>query len=41
MHAASGLLKVIKQAEAGSVWVVEGREEPYEIEFPERMGIRK
>lgn len=40
-HATTGMVKVIKQAESGTVWVVEGGEEPYEIEFPERTGTRK
>uniref|UniRef100_A0A1Y1N8K6 15-hydroxyprostaglandin dehydrogenase n=1 Tax=Photinus pyralis TaxID=7054 RepID=A0A1Y1N8K6_PHOPY len=37
---AKSVISIIQQSEPGSVWVVEGEEPPYEVEFPNRL-LRK
>ncbi|KAF5286287.1 hypothetical protein FQR65_LT12727 [Abscondita terminalis] len=38
---AKSLMTIINEAEFGSVWVVEGEELPYEVEFPTREQLKK
>lgn len=35
------LLRIVREAEPGSVWVIEDDKEAYEIEFGERIGTAK
>ncbi|KAF5303986.1 hypothetical protein FQA39_LY01771 [Lamprigera yunnana] len=40
-HVAENIIKIMKAAETGSVWIVEDNENPYEIDFPSRQELHK
>ncbi|KAK4876638.1 hypothetical protein RN001_009144 [Aquatica leii] len=41
LFVAKSLMNIISEAETGSVWVVEGEQPPYEVEFSNRVQLKK